>query len=78
MPRRHPRPRPQTRAQPNSRSRPYPRPRPRPQAFHTDMLSRVPAIGRLPPHVLIEFVSQLKPYYFVEGGWRGRGWWETG
>ncbi|KAG2496753.1 hypothetical protein HYH03_005162 [Edaphochlamys debaryana] len=37
------------------------------QAFHADMLSRIPAIGRLPPHVLIELVSQLKPHYFVEG-----------
>ncbi|GFR51910.1 hypothetical protein Agub_g14394, partial [Astrephomene gubernaculifera] len=36
-------------------------------AFHADLLSRVPGISRLPPHVLIELVSQLKPAYFVEG-----------
>lgn len=53
------------------RFRPRPNPCSSPQAFHTDMLSRVPAISRLPPHVLIEFVSQLKPYYFVEGRCKG-------
>ena len=37
------------------------------QHFYADMLSRVPAINRLPPHILIELVSQLKPQQFVEG-----------
>ncbi len=37
------------------------------QHFYADMLSRVPAINRLPPHILIEFVSQLKAQQFVEG-----------
>ncbi|EFJ48067.1 hypothetical protein VOLCADRAFT_117675 [Volvox carteri f. nagariensis] len=36
-------------------------------AFHTDTLSRIPGIARLPPHVMIELVTQLKPHYFVEG-----------
>ncbi|KAG2442021.1 hypothetical protein HYH02_009813 [Chlamydomonas schloesseri] len=37
------------------------------QAIFADTLSRIPAISRLPPHVLIELVAQLKPRYFVEG-----------
>ncbi|GIL83599.1 hypothetical protein Vretifemale_12379, partial [Volvox reticuliferus] len=36
-------------------------------SFFSDTLSRIPGIYRLPPHVLIELVSQLKPHYFVEG-----------
>ncbi|KAG2440770.1 hypothetical protein HXX76_003626 [Chlamydomonas incerta] len=37
------------------------------QAIYADMLSRIPAVARLAPHVLIELVAQLKPRYFVEG-----------
>ncbi|GLI64373.1 hypothetical protein VaNZ11_007619, partial [Volvox africanus] len=36
-------------------------------SFFADTLARIPGISRLPPHVLIELVSQLKPHYFVEG-----------
>lgn len=43
------------------------------QALYADMLSRIPAVSRLPPHVLIELVAQLKPRYFVEGGSAGPG-----
>jgi hypothetical protein len=36
-------------------------------AFFADSLSRIPAAARLPPHVLIELVAQLKTTYYVEG-----------